>query len=279
MAVETALSVLRPGDRAALPSAIVISGPQAFLRVYVFDTVRRRMLRQGMKYRGFQVGGAEGFDAVLAELREADLFAPVRLVGCRVLRSHRGGGESSDDDDGVPSGNSRALGIQARTLEVFDTQTNTWTQAKPMSLPRNHHSVAYADGKIYAIGGRVGSCFSNGWSSNVSMNEAYDVATDTWLTRLPMPTARSGTGAEALEGRIHVLGGEGWVEEFGGVFRAHEVYDPKTNTWAKVARMPTPRHGFATAAIGRRIYAVSGVNNAGGAGTLSVVPANEIYEE
>jgi N-acetylneuraminic acid mutarotase len=164
-------------------------------------------------------------------------------------------------------------------FEVFDTESGKWTQLKPMSLPRNHHSVAYADGKIYALGGRVGSCFSNGWSSNVSMTEAYDIATDTWLTRAPMPTARSGTGAEALDGRIHVLGGEGWVEEFGGVFRAHEVYDPKTNSWSKVARMPTPRHGFATAQIGRRIYAVSGVNNAGGAGTLSVVPVNEIYEE
>jgi N-acetylneuraminic acid mutarotase len=147
-----------------------------------------------------------------------------------------------------------------------------------MSLPRNHHSVAYADGKIYAVGGRVGSCFSNGWSSNVSMNEAYDIATDTWITRLPMPTARSGTGAEAVDGKVHVLGGEGWVEEFGGVFRAHEVYDPKTNSWAKLPRMLTPRHGFATATVGRRIYAVSGVNNAGGAGTLSVVAVNEIFE-
>jgi N-acetylneuraminic acid mutarotase len=164
------------------------------------------------------------------------------------------------------------------TLEMFDTESNTWKQMKPMSLPRNHHSVAYADGRIYAVGGRVGSCFSNGWSSNVSMNEAYEVATDTWTTRLPMPTARSGTGAEALDGKIHVLGGEGWVEEFGGVFRAHEAYDPKTNSWAKLPRMLTPRHGFATAQIGRRIYAVSGVNNAGGAGTLSVVMVNEIYE-
>ena len=164
------------------------------------------------------------------------------------------------------------------TLEMFDTETNRWTTLKPMSLPRNHHSVAYADGKIYAVGGRVGSCFSNGWSSNVSMNEAYDVATNTWTTRLPMPTARSGTGAEALDGKVHVLGGEGWVEEFGGVFRAHEVYDPKTNSWAKLPRMLTPRHGFATATIGRRIYAVSGVNNAGGAGTLSVVAVNEIFE-
>lgn len=108
MAVETALSILRAGDRAALAPAIVISGPHAFLREYVFDTVRRRMLRQGMKYRGFQVGGAEGFDAVLAELREADLFAPVRVVGCRVMRSHRGGGESGDDGGDAASGGSRS---------------------------------------------------------------------------------------------------------------------------------------------------------------------------
>jgi DNA polymerase III delta subunit len=125
MAVETALSILRAGDRAALAPAIVISGTHAFLREYVFDTVRRRMLRQGMKYRGFQVGGAEGFDAVLAELREADLFAPVRVVGCRVLRSHRGGGEPGDDDDGdgAASGNSRSGGggeaALAETLETM----------------------------------------------------------------------------------------------------------------------------------------------------------------
>lgn len=99
MAVETALAVLRAGDRIKLPPAVVISGPHAFLREYVFDHVRRRLTGQGMIYRGFQVGGAGGFDAVLAELREADLFAPKRLVACRVLRSHRGGGSSDGEDD------------------------------------------------------------------------------------------------------------------------------------------------------------------------------------
>ncbi len=117
----------------------------------------------------------------------------------------------------------------------------------PMPTPRNHHSVAYADGKIYAIGGRVGSCFSAGWSSNIWMNDAYDIATNTWTPRAPMPTARSGTGIAVVDGKIHVLGGEGWIEDFGGVFRAHEVYDPKTNTWARYPRMITPRHGFAAA--------------------------------
>ncbi len=122
MAVETALSILRAGDRATLSPAIVISGPHAFLREYVFDIVRRRMLQQGMKYRGFQVGGAEGFDAVLAELREADLFAPVRVVGCRVLRSHRGG-DQDGGEDGPSSGSSRsgAGGGEAALAEALET--------------------------------------------------------------------------------------------------------------------------------------------------------------
>jgi N-acetylneuraminic acid mutarotase len=127
------------------------------------------------------------------------------------------------------------------------------------------------------IGGRVGSCFSGGWSSNVSMNEVYDIATDTWSTKAPVPTARSGIGVAALDGKIYVLGGEGWIDDFGGVFRANEAYDPKTNLWAKEARMPTPRHGFAKAVVDGKLYAVSGVNNAGGAGTLSVINVNEVY--
>lgn len=164
------------------------------------------------------------------------------------------------------------------TNEVFDTATQQWKTLRPMPTPRNHHSVAYVDGKIYAIGGRVGSCFSNGWSSNVWVNEEYDVAADTWTSRAPMPTARSGTGVAVLAGRIHVLGGEGWVDDFGGVFRVHEAYDPKKNVWTRLARMPTPRHGFAAVELAGKIYAISGVNNAGGAGTLSVVNVNEIYE-
>lgn len=164
-------------------------------------------------------------------------------------------------------------------LEVFDTDTNAWSTLAAMPTPRNHHSIAEVNGKIYAIGGRVGSCYSGGWSTNVWMNEEYDIATNTWATRAAMPTARSGTGIVATnDGLVHVLGGEGWVDDFGGVFRAHEIYDPKTNTWSRAPRMITPRHGFAAAQIGKTIYAISGVNNAGGAGTLSVVAVNEIFE-
>ena len=186
----------------------------------------------------------------------------------------------------IPSGTDLPDGLSGggpvellATMEVYDTEAKTWSTLAPMLTPRNHHNIAYVDGKIYSIGGRVGSCYSGGWSSNVWMNEAYDIATNTWTMRAPMPTARSGTGIAVVDGKIHVLGGEGWVDDFGGVFRAHETYDPKTNTWAREPRMLTPRHGFAVAEVGKSIYAVSGVNNAGGAGTLSVVPVNEVYEQ
>jgi N-acetylneuraminic acid mutarotase len=179
-----------------------------------------------------------------------------------------------DQSDGiVPGGPVELLG----TVEVYDTETKSWAAKTPMSLARNHHDAAHVNGKIYVVGGRVASCYSNGWSTNVWMNEAYDIAADSWTTLQPMPTARSGTGIAVIDGKLHVLGGEGWIDNFGGVFRTHEVYDPATNRWSIAPRMPTARHGFATAQLGNRIYAISGVNNAGGSGPLSVLTVNEVF--
>jgi N-acetylneuraminic acid mutarotase len=181
----------------------------------------------------------------------------------------------------IPSGMELPGGLTAGgpvelvgTMEVFDTEKNSWTTLKSMPLPRNHHDVAHLDGKLYVIGGMVGSCFPGGWSSNVSMNEVYDITTDTWSTRAPMVAARSAIGVAALDGRIYVIGGEGWVDESGRVFRANEAYDPKSNSWAEEVPMPTPRHGFAKGVIDGKLYAVSGVNIAG---MFSVVAVNEVY--
>jgi hypothetical protein len=52
----------------------------------------------------------------------------------------------------------------------------------------------------------------------------------------------------------------------------------KRNNVAPRALRRSPRHGFATEVVGRRIYAESGVNNAGGAGSLSDMATNGNYE-
>ena len=160
------------------------------------------------------------------------------------------------------------------TTEMLDTETNAWTALKPMTLPRNHHDIAYLDGKLYAIGGTVGSCFPTGWASNVAMNEVYDIVTDTWSTSTPMPSARSGIGAAVIDGKIYVIGGEGWVDEWGGVFRTNEAYDSKSNKWVEEAPMPTARHGFARGVIDGKLYAVSGTSLIH---MFAVVAVNEVY--
>ncbi|GJL63474.1 MAG: hypothetical protein NPIRA04_21280 [Nitrospirales bacterium] len=165
---------------------------------------------------------------------------------------------------------------QLTVNEVYDTETNTWTQAAPIPTQRNHMGAATIDGKVYVIGGRIGSGFVL-MSTNIGVNEVYDPATDTWEPRAMLPTPRSGVGVVALKGKIHVLGGEEWSHNRAGVFRQHEAYDPKTNRWHLLPNMRFPRHGLAVGVVNGKIYAVSGANLAGGGGNHKDLTYTEIY--
>jgi DNA polymerase III delta subunit len=98
LAAETSIVFLRALNQGReIAPVTVIYGPQAFLREYALDSLRRRLTEAGFKYRAFQIGGADSYDAVVSELEERDLFAAKRLVVGRVLRSYR---ERGGDDDG-----------------------------------------------------------------------------------------------------------------------------------------------------------------------------------
>src|ERR1700730_5520303 len=102
MAVETALGFIRVVESAkTLPTAIVIAGPQAFLREYLVDAIARRLTSEGLQHRTFQIANASDFASVVEELRAPDLFAPKRMLVCRVMRSfrERGGDENAPSDD------------------------------------------------------------------------------------------------------------------------------------------------------------------------------------
>ena len=164
------------------------------------------------------------------------------------------------------------------TNEVFDIGTNSWSPAAPMLTARNHHGAALIDGRIYVVGGRIGSTFIIGLSNNVSTNEVYDVAKNTWSSVVGMPTPRSWIGVAVLNGRMHVLGGEAYLNDIVGTYRTHEAFDPKTNGWQRLPPMPTPRHGLAVGEIAGKMYAVSGSNVAGGGGPHEGVNVNEVYD-
>jgi N-acetylneuraminic acid mutarotase len=165
------------------------------------------------------------------------------------------------------------------TVEVYDPATNTWASRGPAPTARNHAAIGVVSGKIYLIGGRVGSANITA-ASNTNVVEVYDPATDTWgAVGMRMPIARSGMGWATRDGKIYVAGGELYDRHFFAVVRAVHVYDPATNSWGALPQMPTARHGVNVAIVGNRLYVIGGhVQAAGVGGGGANADDNEVYE-
>jgi N-acetylneuraminic acid mutarotase len=165
------------------------------------------------------------------------------------------------------------------TNEVYDPATNKWATRMTMPTARNHEAAGVVDGKIYVIGGRVGSSVIT-TSSNTNVVEVYDPAADMWgAAGLRMPTPRSGMGWATHNGKIYIAGGQLYDEHVFAAIRAVEAYEPATNTWTILPTMPTARHGVNVAAIGNRLYVIGGhIQAAGTGGEAANSDANEVYE-
>jgi|FaiFalDrversion2_1042247.scaffolds.fasta_scaffold04615_2 hypothetical protein len=155
--------------------------------------------------------------------------------------------------------------LPLNTNEAFNPSSNEWMTRRPMRVAREHLASGVFGERFFAVGGRV---VRGGGMTNLDVVEVYDVESDVWSVRSPMPTARSGIAAAVVGGKLYVFGGESQVKTFSEV----EAYDPKTDTWEKVAELPTPRHGLGVAAVGNRIYVVAGGPQPG----LTVSSVNEV---
>jgi N-acetylneuraminic acid mutarotase len=110
---------------------------------------------------------------------------------------------------------------------VYDVAANTWSESTPLPFPREHLNLIALNGTLYAIGGRIDTYLQN-VATVYALNPTRDVE---WKELPLMPTARSGTQAAVLKGKIFVFGGE----RLGGVFNQSEMFDPDTP-----ARRPEP---------------------------------------
>ena len=166
------------------------------------------------------------------------------------------------------------------TVEEYDPATNIWRTRRSLLLPRNHHVTAAAGGRIYVIGGRVGSAFITGTSNNVDLVEAYDPAADLWTPRARMPTARSAMGWGVYNNQhIITAGGEGQDQRFLAAFKSVEAFDPTLNRWVVLPSMTRPRHGLAAGVVGNRFFAVSGDGQSAASGIEhGAVPFNEALQ-
>src|SRR3712207_7463506 len=73
------------------------------------------------------------------------------------------------------------------------------------------------------------------------------------IRRPPRSTLFPYTTLFRSDGKIYAVGGRNTAD-----VGANEVYDPATNTWSKLANMPTPRDHLGVVTLGGKIYAIAG---------------------
>jgi N-acetylneuraminic acid mutarotase len=133
------------------------------------------------------------------------------------------------------------------TVEMYDPETDTWTQKADMPTRRYSLSAAVVDGKIYAIGGSADETFNVPLVATSTV-EVYDQTTDTWAQDTDMLTARTHFSMTTVNGRIYAVGGApGFpglarprtivtaVEEFDiGVVSSVDPRGKLTTTWGEI---------------------------------------------
>ena len=138
----------------------------------------------------------------------------------------------------------------SRAVQVYDIATDQWQLGPELPQPNNHGMAAAVDGRIYLIGGQT----TDDQQGATAVETVYelDPATGAWVEKAPMPTARSGGVAVALDGKIYVAGGR--------VPRGNDfaVYDPATDQWEVLPDLPSQRNHIAGAAINGRVHIVGG---------------------
>ncbi len=141
-------------------------------------------------------------------------------------------------------------GPATNLVQIYDPQTNAWSDAPPMPTARMGLAVVAEGGKLYAIGGST-----DGFNTSIGAVEEFDPATQAWTPRAAMPTARHFAAAALVNGRIIVAGGRTQAID---LLATVESFDPANNTWATGASMPAPRRELAGVELAGRFLAVGG---------------------
>lgn len=89
----------------------------------------------------------------------------------------------------------------------------------------------------------------------MKLNITYEFNLYSWSTKTSMPTPRIDFGIAAYQNMVYCIGGR----TSSGPSAANEVYDPVSDSWESKAALPTPRHGLDANVVNGKIYLISGL--------------------
>jgi N-acetylneuraminic acid mutarotase len=158
-----------------------------------------------------------------------------------------------------------ALAVSAALLarpSLEPAAAQTWVPLKPSLLARAESATAVVGKDIYIAGGFLSPTYQVRTTEQV---ERYDTVRDQWQLVKSMPLALNHASAVSYGGQLYVLGGytNGFASLTGAALLANSSdaflrYDPETDSWSEMPRMPIARETPAAAVIGDKLYVVGG---------------------
>lgn len=153
----------------------------------------------------------------------------------------------------------------------------TWTIGPSLPVGRSEVAVAMLDRRIYVIGG-----YANG-NVDQSLVQVFRPAKQNgqvggeWHDAAPLPRGLNHVGAVGYRGKLYTFGG--FSEQNGAAVGDANVYDPATNRWSPIARLPHPLGSVSVAVLGDEIHLVGGRDQHSDGTHLVYDPAANRYLE
>jgi Kelch motif protein len=135
---------------------------------------------------------------------------------------------------------------------IFDptAPAGRWTPGPKLPAPRGAGGVAATDGAIWYVGGIDAGL---GVSAEVFR---LDLQHGTWDRKTPMTVPRDHLRLEAVGDRLFAIAGR--PDDLRFNLSVTERYDVVSDTWSRVADIPTARSGLASAVLDGFIYTFGG---------------------
>src|SRR5262249_27389190 len=131
----------------------------------------------------------------------------------------------------IGGGTGVAPDVRFDQVWAFDPLTQGWTRKGDVPSPgvgASFGSATQLGGAIYVFGGVLGppgplTITATAWK--------YDVASDTWTRIADLPTSNFGAAVAAIDGKIYLASGSGFLQQTW-------QYDPATNAYTRKADAP-----------------------------------------
>ncbi|XP_038056677.1 actin-binding protein IPP-like [Patiria miniata] len=185
----------------------------------------------------YVLGGIEGSDV----LKSIEKFDEERGAWC--LAGNMTEGRSyfaTAEVDGliyVAGGCNDPTSGELKSLESYNPITNEWNSLASMKHKRAHFKMGVLGDHLYVVGG------ANKERNVLSSVERYSVIEEKWTSLKHMSTARADMSVATVNGLIYVMGGRssGKSTRAPKTLDLVECYDPRSNSWITMGKMPTSR--------------------------------------